>query len=206
MSKRIKHVVSSNEVCHRWTHQTQDSARTPGRPTRMYFEGDKIYSYGPHFCIAKLIPHPRYKKSTPLNLDSDVETAVLFTYREYGVTTAKHKGQVRMAIKHLDNIYLVERPENGVSQKDVNYWHEQAKSALEKAMHCVMANMSHLVSQANDCQRRATELVRYFGDNDTLVGPPSLAVLRAKADARYERLSNDPKRKEKAAKALAARE
>lgn len=66
---RIRHIFRTREeVIERWYDQTQDRAQTPQK--RIYFEGDMLYSYGPHFPMAK-----RYSASK-----------VLVTSREYFVT------------------------------------------------------------------------------------------------------------------------
>lgn len=55
----------------------------------MYICGDRIYSYGPHFCIAKHVG-----KGT-----------VLMTTQTYSKSTAKHISCVRNATYHYDHVY-----------------------------------------------------------------------------------------------------
>lgn len=55
----------------------------------MFIEGDCIYSYGHHFCIAKRVG----------------KGAVLMTTRTYSRSTAKHIGYVWSATRHMDHIY-----------------------------------------------------------------------------------------------------
>jgi hypothetical protein len=83
MSKRQK--IVRKDVVHCWAHQTQSEARTPGR-AHLYFRGDTIFSYGPHFPIA------RHVKT------ADGKPAVLFTTDTYSVTTARHICETRGAI------------------------------------------------------------------------------------------------------------
>lgn len=40
----------TNEVCHYWANQIQPE----GRAGNVYFDGPRIYSYGRHFCMARI--------------------------------------------------------------------------------------------------------------------------------------------------------
>lgn len=88
MATRVKHVVGADMVAHLWAHKSQDWAGVgPGRGN-FYFEGDTIYSYGSHFPIARHITHKG-------------KAAILFTTRDYSVTTAGHKHCVHSALSGL---------------------------------------------------------------------------------------------------------
>lgn len=80
---RERHVYPTNEIAHIWAHKTQEEARN--KEGNFYFSGDTIYSYGSHFPIARHITHKG-------------KAAILFTSRDYSVTTARHKSEVRQAI------------------------------------------------------------------------------------------------------------
>lgn len=80
----MRTVCNSREIGHLWAHQTQAYARNSNKS--FYFEGKSIYSYGSHFEIARHIENDRG------------ERAILFTSRDYSVTTSKHKGYVGSAI------------------------------------------------------------------------------------------------------------
>jgi hypothetical protein len=84
---RIRHVVPHIEVAQLWLSQSQDTARSKGRG-QMYFEGDTIYSYGSHFPIAKLFDAP------------NGEQVILFTTREYSMTTGSHIRVVQSVCNH----------------------------------------------------------------------------------------------------------
>jgi hypothetical protein len=81
---RQRHVFDTREIGHLWFHRTQDDARNP--QDNFYFRGDTIYSYGPHFPIARHVSSRKYGD------------AILFTRHTYSNTTAKHVGIVRRAI------------------------------------------------------------------------------------------------------------
>ena len=93
---RVKHVVPTDEVPHLWFHQTQSDARN--QQGNLYFEGASIWSYGSHFCIAKLVEN---KKGQP---------GVLFTTRSWGPTTGKHLNAVRRAIPDDVPVFKVHNP------------------------------------------------------------------------------------------------
>ena len=84
----MRKVFNSRNVAHLWAHQTQDSARNSNRS--FYFDGKVIYSYGTHFPIA-----------------CHWGSVILFTTREYSVTTRKHKSDVRHAIPNSKTVFNV---------------------------------------------------------------------------------------------------
>ena len=49
---RQRYVYPTEEIPHKWVHQTQDSARNP--QGNLFFEGDTLYSYRTSAPIAKL--------------------------------------------------------------------------------------------------------------------------------------------------------
>lgn len=81
---------SHSDVAHIWANRSKE--RVKGK--NMFFEGDTIYSWGPHFRIAKHITNARG------------ERAVLFTSRSYSQSTGQHKSEVRSAASHL-TIFMV---------------------------------------------------------------------------------------------------
>lgn len=82
----MRHVLKNNaEVAHYWANQTQER----GKAKTMFFEGKSIFSYGHHFEIARLV-------------DVKGKTIVLFTSRDYSVTTSGHKSLTRSACSQFD--------------------------------------------------------------------------------------------------------
>lgn len=79
----MKKVMDKYNVAHMWANQLQDEARTSTR--NLYFNGATIYSYGSHFPIAS-------------HIEFNGKEAVLFTTRDYSVTTSQHKFIVYRAI------------------------------------------------------------------------------------------------------------
>ena len=94
MAKRIRYVHPVDMIAHLWANRSQDSARNAGG--NFYFDGDTIYSYGSHFPIARHVETKRGR-------------AVLFTTRDYSVTTSGHKWAVLRACRHL-TVFHVQHP------------------------------------------------------------------------------------------------
>lgn len=78
-------------VAHTFAHQSQSEARNSNGS--LFFDNNRIYSYGRHFCIASFEQNDNNK------------IALLFTTRRYSNTTAKHISTVSHATSHIDKIY-----------------------------------------------------------------------------------------------------
>ena len=89
MPKRVRHVVRTSEVAHLWAGQKQDSGRNSGN---FYFRGNKIYSYGSHFEIARILTF------------KDGKQVVLWNHRTYSSSTSGHQSYVRSAISHMNTL------------------------------------------------------------------------------------------------------
>lgn len=88
-------VFDGKMTAHIWAQQSQPEGRNNNG--QFYFNGPTIFSYGSHFPVATF-------KTT-----KDGKRYVLFTSRDYSVTTSKHKGYARNAI-HGEKIFFVPRP------------------------------------------------------------------------------------------------
>lgn len=84
--------MNNKEVAHLWANRSRPSAKG----SHFYFEGDTIYSYGPHFPIARLIKHP-----------TGGEDVVLFNPARYSLTTTRHQSLVLSATLHLPRVSVV---------------------------------------------------------------------------------------------------
>lgn len=82
MRKTLK---NSAEVFHFWANQVQSE----GKAGNVFFDGAKVYSYGMHFCIARILP----------------SGVVAFTTRGYSPTTSGHINEARSAARHLNIVY-----------------------------------------------------------------------------------------------------
>lgn len=126
-----------SDVAHVWAHRLQEEARNSTRS--LFFNGDTIYSYGRHFPIARHVT------------DKHGRACVLFTTRDYSVTTSGHKSAVRCAIPDGLRVFHVQdvtaQPNAGV----LDGYAMRIESALLKATRARLNADWHL--------RDATELV-----------------------------------------------
>ena len=117
---------SNSEVAHYWANQVQSE----GKWSNMFFDGNKIYSYGRHYCLASIeISEITGQRIYFVNSNS------------YSNSTAKHQNHVRHSIDKLK--YTVIRcpfPGNQFHlgtytlQSIVKILIEQAKQAISKQM------------------------------------------------------------------------
>lgn len=82
-----KTLSDRSEVAHYWANKVQPE----GKAGNMFYVGDKIYSYGYHFCIARHVPG-----------------FVVMTTRGYSSSTGQHIAKVRQAARHLATVYCVD--------------------------------------------------------------------------------------------------
>lgn len=108
----MKKVHTPDNVAHLWANQHQEEART--QTHNLYFNGNSIYSYGSHFCIAK-------------HVEGGV---VLFTERSYSNTTAKHKSIVRYACIHKNIVYC-HNPQ-GSHHENFGAWKQECEFIISK--------------------------------------------------------------------------
>src|SRR3990167_9230924 len=83
---RQRQVFPTDEIPHKWAHQTQEEARNP--QGNLYFRGPTLYSYRDSYPIARL-----FKKKN--------ETLVLHVSNMYSVTTRSHCYSAQRATNHL---------------------------------------------------------------------------------------------------------
>jgi len=83
----MKKVFSNHsEVCHVWANNTDLNAI--GRASNIFFEGDKIYSYGRHFILGKWFIH-------------NDRVVTFLNAKSYSVSTSKHQNHLRNAVNGL---------------------------------------------------------------------------------------------------------
>ncbi len=78
--------MNNLEIAHLWANRSRPS----GKGSHFYFEGDTIYSYGPHFPAARLFSHP-----------VTGQTCALITTGKRSLTTTRHVALIRQAVSHL---------------------------------------------------------------------------------------------------------
>jgi hypothetical protein len=77
--------MNNMQVAHLWANQSKQSAKG----SNFYFEGPALYSYGPHFCVAKI-------------KEIDGARVALFNPRRYSQSTGRHQAYASRAAVHLE--------------------------------------------------------------------------------------------------------
>ena len=95
----MKRVLDNNQqVAHYFANKVQSE----GSASNFFFENDRLYSYGKHFCIARHLPGGK----------------VAFTTRTHSVSTAKHLSYARQALRGQDIVYCNDPDGNAYSNRD----------------------------------------------------------------------------------------
>lgn len=136
----MRKVVSPQDVAHLFANQLQEEARTP--TGNLYFYGQKIYSYGSHFCIARFVD----------------DRTLLFTERSYSNTTAKHINYVWGATSHKDRI-LCAYP-TGSHEQNFNYWINEAEAITDKLRNARKPEI--YLTELNNLKYRVDRYKQYF--------------------------------------------
>ncbi len=111
-----------DEVAHYWSNQIQPE----GKASRLFFEGNTIFSYGHHFEIAKIVK----------------PGVILFTENSYSSSTSGHKSIVRSAIPHHFKIFPAATSRSGYGNytvttdniQNLTYYLQQAEELLNRAV------------------------------------------------------------------------
>lgn len=82
----MKRVLANNQQV---AHYFANNVQAEGSASNFFFERDRLYSYGKHFCIARRLPSGK----------------VAFTTRTHSVSTAKHLSYARQALRGQDMVY-----------------------------------------------------------------------------------------------------
>jgi hypothetical protein len=96
----MRNVLRDNaEVAHYWANKVQQRGQNANGS--LYFVSDKIYSYGSHFCIARLLP----------------DRQVAFTTRRYSITASRHKALCRQAVSNRTFVYCSDPEASAASER-----------------------------------------------------------------------------------------
>lgn len=137
----MRRVFSSrSETAHVWAQNRQSDGKSSDG--RMFFERDRIYSYGRHFCMARILP----------------SGAVAVTTRSYSSSTSKHQSHVSRAISHRKRVYCHDPDSSASSESE--YVRERIASMLKDAAEkprirqttrdSLRASALHLAEQFNE--------------------------------------------------------
>jgi len=135
--------MNNSNVAHAWTHQNKDEAKG----SSFYFRGRVIYSYGPHFPIARIVS----REGKP-----DV---VLFTSYSYSNTTAKHKNHVSSAI--FQPCFTVPDVTGNNHAENISYYLDRINEARERALRA-RSHADFLRDSAITYAEEVQAYVKYF--------------------------------------------
>lgn len=134
-----------SEIAHAWAH---GHAMPPQKHSRMYFEGDTIYSYGRHFPIAK-----------------HYDGVVLFTKQGYSPTTSGHIRSVKQAIPSSTKVVYCEyipsrKDDTDTHNKNIAQWIHDVHWAYNKLQ--TARKKEQYVSSINVSRAEATKYIELF--------------------------------------------
>lgn len=173
----MKTVVNSKQVAHLWANQSQSHARNAGNT--LYFEGNKIFSYGSHFCIARI------------DKEKDV---ILYTSRDYSSTTHKHKRYVLGSLSAEQQKKVIVIPDPAPA------WDDHAPNAklMEKAILKVIAEGERARERAKyllqDAENKIEQLYNYTTAYK-LSKIPCFDLSKLKARVAIQRIKSEEKEK-----------
>ena len=137
----MKKVFSSaSDVAHAFALQEQSEGRNSSRS--FYFEGDSLYSYGSHFCIARFTG----------------TGTVLFTERKYSNTTSKHIGHAWQALGHL-NLIQCPYPDRPAYQ-NYEWWEREARNLVN--LHAKARNKADRVLELYSLRLKIEQYSRHM--------------------------------------------
>ena len=99
----MRYVYPTPEIAHLFAAQSQEEARNPGK--NFYFTGQTLFSYGPHYAVARLFPRKKPVDATPAGRYVAVINAT-----RYSVTTAKHVFLASTALSHFERFNVEGAP------------------------------------------------------------------------------------------------
>lgn len=173
---RIKTVFSSNEqVSHIWAQQTQAS----GRANNVFFEADKIYSYGYHYLAAQI--HTIKGKRIAL-VRSDA----------YSPSTGKHLSCIRSALNGLMEYYYVPGSKIVSSPKAASeYLDSRARDSITDAMKRISvkdkSSIGYSLECINDTFKDANNLRKLLGKKPIKPSQKQLSEVKAHLEFRLKR-------------------
>lgn len=137
--QKERKTMNNSQVAHLWASQSKPSAKG----SNFYFDGGTIYSYGPHFPIARIV-----SDRGPVH--------VLFTTRGYSTTTAKHINLARRAVSHLPVFNVPDPTNQGLlrERERVENYLIRIREAFDIAKRARTATWKHehAVSLVNECR------------------------------------------------------
>jgi len=130
----MKTVFTNSEICHVFNEQKQNTGRTSNN--NMFFEYDKIYSYGYHYLLAQFL---------------DNET-ILINDKGYSNTTSKHISLITDATRDKKQ-YFTEQVDTKRAYENLNIWLNKLPRATK--------NKEFYISQIDHTLKKYFEFLEY---------------------------------------------
>lgn len=150
------------DVAHAWAHGLKESGRNS--TGSLYFSGATVYSYGPHFAIAR-------------HVERKGQRCVLFTTRDYSITTSGHKSQVRCAIPPGVPVFHVTDPSDAPTVKTLDEYAARVDEALKRAARATKHG-EWALRRAGELVEEANAFAAFFGFRRRLALPGDLDAVR----------------------------
>ena len=122
---------TSYDVMHLFAQRTQSEGKTQSR--NVFFEGDKIYSYGYHYLLGEFIN----------------DNTIIINDRGYSVTTSKHISQIRSATSQHKQFYTT-RIKFDLVDKEIKYLIK--KLAVARKPEIYLSQINSLWASFNEYQ------------------------------------------------------
>ena len=148
----MRKVLSSMaEVAKCWANQSQSEGRTSSNT--LYFEGESIYSYGPHYELARIV-------------NNDVgNPCALFNDLRYSPTTSSHTRQVQTQVRKMPVFHVKDlSADHEVNMKRFRRRGEMLIDKIKKAR----SNAGYLANSLYSLLLAAQGYSEYFGVADPI--------------------------------------
>ncbi len=168
----MKNVFSNSQLSHVWANQSQDS----GRSGSMFFEENKIYSYGMHYLAAQIHTHKGVQYAL---VRSDT----------YSNATSGHLSAINDALTGLMPYFRVPNVFN--PKEAVKYLDEQSKSSIATALGRKRIESNDVIKWAleriKDTYKEANEMRRLLGMAEKQPSKKDLSAVKTHLEFRLKR-------------------
>lgn len=155
-----KHVYPNYELAHVWAHDWARIGNGRNAGDSFYFQQNTIYSYGPHFPIATIMPDHTHCHGGQV---------VMFTREGYSNTTAKHINHVSGAVSHMLRFDVPNLNPETPAQHYENW--QALRSDLNEVRNTINNSRKlsdYLVEHADRAAAKANKYAEVFGLTDRL--------------------------------------
>lgn len=188
--KRVKSVFKTDQVIHIWAQRTQTFGKN-GKGN-VFFEGDRLFDYGHHFCLGQFVTNAAGELAVLLNADS------------YGPTTSEHQGQTARAVPHGIPTFTIpkagyESYSNNLDlEKSIQQYADRATDYAGKAKRARKEwSKDTFTARAASLVKEAKDFAEFFGIPAPEMNLDSLVIA---AEESRKRVAAETKRREQEAR------